>query len=310
MPPAYGSAPTSHRQPSPACADFLPGVAPECRRTAGPRCEAGLKMSSWLLTHEPQVRLAAFLTVFALLVVWQQSRPRRNVSGGWRRRATNLSLVVIDTLILRVAFPLLAFDLALTLEGSRNGLLHALPAWAGVVAGVVLLDLAIYWQHRLLHIVPVLWRMHRVHHADTGFDVTTAVRFHPLEIVFSMAIKLGLIWLLAVPALAVLIFEVLLSAGALFTHANVTLPKGWDHRLRWLLVTPEMHRIHHSVHREETDSNFGFHLSVWDRLFGSYRREPRDGHVDMDIGLHEFREPGDQSLAALLLNPFRAARQR
>ena len=266
-------------------------------------------MSSWLIAHEPQVRLAAFLTVFALLILWQRLRPRRGVSGGFRRLSTNVSLVVIDTLILRIAFPLLAFDLALQLEAKGGGLLHALPAWAGVAAGIVLLDFAIYWQHRILHIVPILWRMHRVHHADTSFDVTTAVRFHPLEIVFSMAIKLGLIWILGVPALAVLIFEVLLSAGSLFTHANVTLPKGWDHRLRWLVVTPEMHRIHHSVHPEETNSNFGFHLSIWDRLFSTYRKEPRDGHAGMEIGLHEFRASSEQSLAALLLNPFRRARE-
>lgn len=264
-------------------------------------------MSDWLLAHEPQVRLAAFLAVLAILILWQRLRPRRTVEGGWQRSLTNVSLVVIDTLVLRVGFPLLAFDLALSIEQDGGWLLGEAPAWAGVTAGVIILDLAIYWQHRLLHMLPLLWRLHRTHHADTGFDVTTALRFHPFEVALSMLIKLGLIALLGVPALAVLIFEVLLSAGALFTHANVSLPRTVDRALRWLVVTPEMHRIHHSVHPEETNSNFGFHLSVWDRLFGTYRTEPRDGHVGMSIGLHEFRERRDQTLWSLLLNPFRAA---
>lgn len=264
-------------------------------------------MSDWLLAHEPQVRLAAFLAMLAILILWQRLRPRRTVEGGWQRSLTNVSLVVIDTLVLRVGFPLLAFDLALSIEQDGGWLLGEAPAWAGVTAGVIILDLAIYWQHRLLHMLPLLWRLHRTHHADTGFDVTTALRFHPFEVALSMLIKLGLIALLGVPALAVLIFEVLLSAGALFTHANVSLPRTVDRALRWLVVTPEMHRIHHSVHPEETNSNFGFHLSVWDRLFGTYRTEPRDGHVGMSIGLHEFRERRDQTLWSLLLNPFRAA---
>jgi len=261
-------------------------------------------LTDWLYSNEPQVRLALFLSIFAALIILQQLRPRREVPGGWRRGLTNLSLVVVDTLILRVAFPLLAFDLALRLEASGGGFLNALPYWAAVVFGVLFLDFAIYWQHRLVHMIPLLWRLHRVHHADLGFDVTTAVRFHPFEIALSMAIKLGLIALLGIPALAVLIFEILLSAGALFTHANIRLPVKFEQGLRWLVVTPEMHRIHHSVHKDETNSNFGFHLSVWDRLFGSYRHEPRDGQTTMQIGLHEFRESSDQSLWALLVNPF------
>jgi sterol desaturase/sphingolipid hydroxylase (fatty acid hydroxylase superfamily) len=247
----------------------------------------------------------AFLAIFALLVVLQQALPRRDVPGGWRRRAINLSLVVVDTLVLRVAFPILAVDFALRLEENGGGLIGALPYWAALPAGVILLDCAIYWQHRLVHRIPVLWRLHRVHHADVGFDVTTAVRFHPFEIALSMAIKLGFIALLGIPAVAVLIFEVLLNAGSLFTHANIRLPAAFERRLRWLLVTPEMHRIHHSVHKDETNSNFGFQLSLWDRLFGSYRDEPRDGQTTMQIGLHEFRGRRDQTLWALIVNPFR-----
>ena len=262
-------------------------------------------MSTWLLGHEAQVRLAVFLSLFGLFLVLQRVRPLRRLPGGWRRQATNLTLVVIDTAILRVLFPLLAFDLATRLDAAGGGLLQTLPPVAAVVAGVLLLDVAIYWQHRILHVVPFLWRLHRVHHADVDFDVTTGVRFHPLEIVLSMAIKLGLIALLGVPALAVLIFELALSAGSLFTHANVALPPKIDHMIRWVFVTPDMHRIHHSVHRDETDSNFGFHLSIWDRLFGSYRDQPRDDQTTMAIGLHEFRDDRDQTLWSLLLNPFR-----
>lgn len=263
-------------------------------------------MLDWLLGHEPQVRLGVFLAVLAILIVVQRVKPRREVPPDWHRKATNLLLVFVDTAILRVAFPLLAFDLALRFEETGSGPLNALPAWAGVVAGILLLDLAIYWQHRLLHIVPIFWRLHRVHHADKGFDVTTAVRFHPLEIVLSMGIKLGLIALLGVPALAVLLFEIALSAGSLFTHSNIGLPVSLDRRLRWLFVTPDMHRIHHSVHKDETNSNFGFHLSVWDRIFGSYRAMPRDGQTTMQIGLYEFRDQQDQTLWALLANPFRS----
>lgn len=263
-------------------------------------------MSDWLLANEPQIRLVTFLSIFAVLIVLQQVLPRRDVRGGWRRRMTNLALVIINTLILRVAFPLLAVDLALRLEQSGGGPLDVLPYWGVVTAGIILLDGAIYWQHRLMHKIPLLWRLHRVHHADIDFDVTTAVRFHPFEIAVSMGIKLALIATFGIPALAVLIFEILLSVGALFTHANIRLPDTFDRRLRWLLVTPEMHRIHHSIHRDETNSNFGFHLSLWDRIFRSYRDRSRDEQATMQIGLHEFRDRRDQSLWALLVNPFRS----
>lgn len=262
-------------------------------------------MSVWLLSHEAETRLAVFLSLFAVLMILQRVRPLRSMPGGWRRSATNVALVIIDTTILRVAFPLLAFDLATNLEASGNGLLRSWPAVIGVVAGVLLLDVAIYWQHRILHVVPFLWRLHRVHHADTGFDVTTGLRFHPFEIVLSMGIKLGLIFVFGIPALAVLIFELALSAGSLFTHTNIALPPRFERAMRWIFVTPDMHRIHHSVHREETNSNFGFHLSVWDRIFRSYRDMARDGQTGMSIGLHQFREPREQTLWALLLNPFR-----
>lgn len=266
-----------------------------------------MTISDWLIGHEAQVRLSAFLTVFAVLLILQQLWPRREVGGGWHRSATNIALVVIDTALLRLAFPLLAFDLAMRLDERQIGLLHDLPAMPAIVLGVVLLDLIIYWQHRLLHMIPVLWRLHRVHHADIAIDVSTGVRFHPLEIILSVGIKLAVIFLFGIAPLAVLIFELALSIGSLFTHTNLYLPATFERALRWLLVTPEMHRIHHSWHQDEMDSNFGFHLSLWDRIFKSYRDSPRDGHMNMVIGLREFRGAKEQTLKALLLNPFRAA---
>lgn len=264
-------------------------------------------MSDWLLANEPQIRFAIFLSIFATLIVLQRVMPRRNDTVGWRRRITNLSLIIANTLILRAAFPLLAVDIAIRLEASGGVLGSILPHWGAVIVGVILLDCAIYWQHRLVHMIPLLWRLHRVHHADIGFDVTTAVRFHPLEIVVSMVIKLALIAIFGIPPLAVLIFEVLLSSGSLFTHANIRLADTFERRLRWFLVTPEMHRIHHSVHRDEINSNFGFHISLWDRIFASYRDQSRDEQATMKIGLNDFRDSRDQSLWALLVNPFRKA---
>lgn len=264
-----------------------------------------MNIAEWLIDHEAQARLFAFLVSFALLLALQRLWPRRGVSGGWRRSATNIALVVVDTAVLRLAFPLLAFDLSIRLAEREVGLLQALPELPAIVLGVLILDVAIYWQHRLNHMIPLLWRLHRVHHADTSIDVTTGVRFHPLEIAVSMAIKLGIIALFGIAPLAVLIFEIMLSVGSLFTHTNVYLPATFERVLRWVLVTPEMHRIHHSWHPDETNSNFSFHLSLWDHVFRSYRHEPRDGHTDMTIGLSDFRSDREQSFLSLLLNPFR-----
>jgi sterol desaturase/sphingolipid hydroxylase (fatty acid hydroxylase superfamily) len=260
----------------------------------------------WLLQNEASLRLSVFVGLFVLLALAQWWRPRRQTQGQTPRRLTNLALVIIDTLLLRLVLPLLAFDLALQMQRNGVGLLNSLPPLAGVVIGMLALDMMIYWQHRLMHVVPWLWRLHRMHHADTEFDVTTAVRFHPFEIVLSMVIKLGAIAALGVPAVAVLLFEVILNAASLFNHTNLRLSPGVERVLRWFIVTPDMHRIHHSVHVAETNSNFSFSLSIWDRLFGSYCAEPREApHDTMLVGLHEFRNEKDQSLLALLLNPFR-----
>jgi sterol desaturase/sphingolipid hydroxylase (fatty acid hydroxylase superfamily) len=185
---------------------------------------------------------------------------------------------------------------------------YAVPAWAAIAASIVALDLAIYLQHVLFHAVPALWRLHRVHHADLDFDVTTGARFHPLEIVLSMLIKFAAIAVLGAPAVAVLVFEVLLNALAMFNHANVRIPAPIDRALRVVLVTPDMHRVHHSIEGDETDSNFGFNLSLWDRLFGTYRAGPRAGHEAMTIGIREFRDPGQcATLPGMLAIPFRGA---
>ncbi|HET9483819.1 MAG TPA: sterol desaturase family protein, partial [Xanthomonadales bacterium] len=225
---------------------------------------------------------------------------------------TNLALVVVDTLVLRLAFPVLAVGAAYAMQQRGLGLFNA---WDGpyvieLVLAVLALDAAIYFQHRIFHAVPWLWRLHRVHHSDVRFDVTTGVRFHPFEIALSMAIKLALIALLGASPGAVMLFEVLLSCGSLFTHADVALPPRIERVVRALVVTPTMHRVHHSIERDETDSNFSFNLSVWDRLFGSYRAAPRADPASMPIGIHSFREPADQGLLALLVQPFRTDSNR
>lgn len=254
------------------------------------------------------LRLGVFVAVLCAMALWELAAPCRRAEVPRLLRWTNhLALVALDSVLVRLLFPLTAAALALQVQTAGWGL-FALAAWPGWVEGVVtfvLLDLAIYGQHRLFHAVPVLWRLHRVHHADVDFDVTTGIRFHPVEILLSMAIKLGIVALLGPPALAVLLFEVVLNASSLFNHANLRLPSRLDAILRRVIVTPDMHRIHHSVLRAETDSNFGFTLPWWDWLFHSYRSQPKDGHQDMVIGQPAFRSGLDQRLDRLLTQPLR-----
>ncbi len=263
-----------------------------------------------LVAVEGPLRLSAF--AFAGLALWglQRRFALRGDGRVDRRLLSNVGLVVIGSLLLRLAFPLLAVALAVSIEAAGGGLFGGLqwPLWIEGVLALLLLDLAIYWQHRAFHRLPWLWRLHRVHHSDIAFDVSTGVRFHPLEIAASMLFKLALVWLLGPAAWAVVVFELLLSLGSLFTHSDFAFPPLLDRRLRWLLVTPSMHRIHHSTLRVETDSNYGFHLSLWDRLFASYRVAPMRPEVDMPIGLEEFRDRGGQGLWALLRQPLRATR--
>jgi sterol desaturase/sphingolipid hydroxylase (fatty acid hydroxylase superfamily)/rhodanese-related sulfurtransferase len=247
------------------------------------------------------------------MALWEILAPRRQqVVGRLRRWPGNLGIVALDTLLVRLAFPTAAVGMALAAEANGWGLLPALalPPVAAVIAGVILLDLAIYLQHVLFHAVPVLWRLHRVHHADLEFDTTTGVRFHPIEILLSLAIKFGVIAALGTPAVAVVIFEVLLNATSLFNHGNVRLPQRLDRWLRWFVVTPEMHRVHHSIVPRETNSNFGFNLPWWDRLLGTYRAQPEAGHESMTIGIEQFRDPGELRLDRLLTQPFRDDHRR
>lgn len=262
--------------------------------------------SGFLLGHEPALRLAAFVGMLTVMVGWEAWAPRRpRAATRLRRWPGNLGIVVIGTVLLRLALPLSAVGMAGLAERRGWGLLNAaaLPEWAGILAAVVLLDLAIYLQHRVFHTVPLLWRLHRMHHADLDFDVTTGVRFHPVELLLSMLWKLAVVTALGAPAAGVLLFELLLNASSLFNHGNVRMAKAVDRVLRAILVTPDMHRVHHSVLRAETDSNFGFCLTWWDRLLGTYRPEPQAGQLGMTIGLPVFRDPAELRLDRMLLQP-------
>ncbi len=249
--------------------------------------------------HEDGVRLLAFGGVLGVMAALEYLFPRRprQVPVG-RRWRVNLSLTAIDALVLRLLFPVLAVEWAAWLQGHGVGAtyLFALPYWVAFVGGMLLLDLVIYAQHAAFHYVPFLWRIHRVHHVDLEVDTTTGIRFHPVEIVLSMVIKFAAIAAIGVPPAAVVAFEVVLNAASLFNHANLALPKGLDRVLRWVLVTPDVHRVHHSVVPAETNSNFGFSVTWWDRLFGTFRGQPAAGHDAMQIGLAEYRDPAQQGL--------------
>lgn len=266
------------------------------------------RMMDWLLSQQTGVRLGVFLAVFATMLAWEALAPRRaRAAPRLRRWPGNIGVTVAGTLLVRVVVPLSAVAWAAELQARGIGLIAvgALPSGIGVPLAVILLDLAIWVQHVLFHRVSLLWRLHRMHHADTDLDVTSGARFHPLEILLSMAIKFAVIALLGAPPVAVLIFEILLNACAMFNHANVALPRWLDAALRRVVVTPDMHVVHHSVLPAETDSNFGFCLSWWDRLFATYRAAPGPGVDRMTIGLAQFRHPQEARLDRLLTQPFR-----
>ena len=261
-----------------------------------------------LLANEPLIRLAVFAGILAVMAGLEAWLPRRQRSAGrWLRWPSNLGVVVLDSVVVRFVFPTAAVGLALAFEGRGVGLLPwlGLPQPLAILLAVVLLDLAVYLQHVMFHAVPALWRLHRMHHADLDFDVTTGLRFHPIEILLSMGVKLMVVVALGAPAVAVLVFEVLLNATAMFNHANLRLPERLDRALRLVLVTPDMHRVHHSVVPRETNSNFGFNLAVWDRLFGTYRAQPAAGHEAMAIGIEQFRDPRELRLDRMLTQPLR-----
>ena len=267
-------------------------------------------MGDIILSNQPVIRLIAFSVVLVGMAVWEANAPRR------RRQLTrlarwphNIGIVVINTLLVRALFPTAAVGMAVYAESRGWGLLSGSNAthWILVPLCVAVLDLAIYMQHVMFHAVPLLWRFHRMHHADLDFDVTTGARFHPVEIVLSMLIKFAVIIALGPPAIAVFAFEVILNATSMFNHSNVRISSVFDRALRWVVVTPDMHRVHHSIEDDETNSNFGFNLPWWDRLLGTYRDQPRAGHEGMTIGIHGFRESRVcDRLPGMLMIPFAA----
>lgn len=266
-----------------------------------------MSFDTFLLDHESTIRLGFFLGAFVLLAVWELFAPRRaSETSKVIRWTNNGALAIVNILMVRVLFPLAAVGLAVFVNERGTGLLNMFPVPypLAIVASLLAFDLAVYLVHLAFHTAPVLWRMHRVHHADVDFDVTTAVRFHPLQMVLSTLIKFAVILVLGTPVLAVLVFEAVFHALLLFNHANVHIPRAVDRVLRWFVVTPDMHRVHHSVRSAETDSNFGFALPWWDRLFGTYRAEPAAGQERMTLGIGQFRTQRDFWLDRLLLNPF------
>lgn len=263
------------------------------------------------LTSEPVIRIACFAGVLIVMAVFEIVAPRRElVLAKHKRWFTNLGIVVVDTVALRVLFPVLAVGIAEIAAARGWGLLAwtDLPVWLEIVIAVVLLDLAIYGQHVASHKVPILWRVHKVHHADRDIDVTTGLRFHPIEICLSMLYKFVVIIALGAPALAVFIFEVLLNGTAMFNHSNVKLPGALDRIVRTVIVTPDMHRVHHSIIQREHDTNYGFNLSVWDRLFRTYTDQPKFGHDGMTIGLAPYQTEKPARLDWALALPFMKAR--
>jgi sterol desaturase/sphingolipid hydroxylase (fatty acid hydroxylase superfamily) len=267
-----------------------------------------MDLNNWIIESEPYIRLGCFLGVFAVIALWEIKAPRRMLRvSKLLRWSNNLGLVFLNTLLLRLIFPAAAVGMALLAQERGWGLInyYGWSGWVVVLISVAVLDFFIYLQHVMVHAVPLLWRLHRVHHADLDYDVTTGARFHPIEILLSMLIKFGVIMLLGPPAVAVILFEVILNATAMFNHGNIRLPLSLDRYLRWILVTPDMHRVHHSVEDDEANSNFGFNLPWWDRIFGTYRDQPRGGHLGMTIGIRAYRDSRWCSwLPGLLALPF------
>lgn len=257
--------------------------------------------------YEATIRLCLFMGGFAVLALWEFARPDRALTRRKIRRwASNIGLIVTGTILIRVLVPVAAVSSAYLVEMNQWGLVNQadVPFWAKVVITFILLDLSIYFQHAVFHVIPLMWRFHRVHHSDVDCDVTTGLRFHPIEIVISILFKVTTILLLGAPVLAVILFEAVLNFMSMFTHSNIRLNKTFEPVLRWFIVTPDMHRIHHSVEENETNSNFGFNISLWDRLLGTYMQEPKDGQQGLVIGLDHFREPKWQGLTGLLRIPF------
>lgn len=256
---------------------------------------------------EATIRLAAFFVVLLTIAAWELIAPKRRLSDSKGRRwFTNLSMVAIDTVVVRLIMPMLPAGIAVLSRERGWGILNQvdLPEWLAIVVAVITLDFVIYLQHVLFHFLPILWRLHRMHHSDLDIDVTTGNRFHPIEIIISIGIKLAAVMVIGAPVAAVVIFEVILNATSQFNHGNIRMPHQLDRLLRLFVVTPDMHRVHHSITPHETNSNFGFNLPWWDRLCGTYRPQPELGHEKMTIGLKEFRDSKGLTLIHLLIQPF------
>ena len=270
-------------------------------------------MSTFILGHELPIRLGFFVGVFVLMALWEIRAPKRGLNASKSKRwADNLGITATGALVVRYFFSAGATGFAMLAQQNGWGALALIdwPYWLEVAIAFLVLDFAIYMQHLVFHHVPLLWRLHMMHHADLDIDLTTGARFHPLEILLSMGIKIGVIYLIGAPILAVLAFEVVLNATAMFNHSNVRMPHGLDKVLRLFVVTPDMHRVHHSVIIREFNSNFGFCLPWWDRLMGTYRPQPLKGHLDMTIGLAKFREEEKLHYPTLLIMPFGKVIQR
>jgi len=259
------------------------------------------------MNNEVVIRLIFFVGIFTLVVIGERMSPRRSMTTSKKVRwISNLGITFLNPLVVHLVLPILAVDMALKAQEGGWGLLNnvGLPFWLKLVIGIIVLDLVIYLQHVMFHAIPILWRLHMMHHADLDYDLTTGLRFHPIEIMLSMVIKLSVVAALGPPAAAVLIFEIILNGMAMFNHGNIRIPLGLDRILRYFVVTPDMHRVHHSVIIRETNSNYGFNLSWWDRLFGTYCAQPTKGHEGMTIGLSQFRDSKRLTLPWLLVLPF------
>ena len=267
-----------------------------------------MSFNEFILFNEKEIRMGFFFGMLLLIGGWELIAPKRALTVSKSVRwINNLGLVFFNSFIIRLVFPMAAVGVATVANQQGWGLFNYIeaPFWLAAIASVIIMDFVIYIQHVMVHAIPVLWRLHRVHHADLDYDVTTGSRFHTLEIILSMLIKFATILLLGPPIVAVIIFEVILNVTAMFNHGNISLPKTFDKYLRLFLVTPDMHRVHHSVEDDEANSNFGFSLPWWDRLFGTYRDQPRAGHEGMTIGIHKFRDPKQVSwLPGMLALPF------
>jgi len=265
------------------------------------------------MSNEAIIRVSFFIGILIVIAIWELLAPRRSLTTSKKVRwFSNLTIVFLNPLLARLVVPILPVGMAVLAQDRNWGLLNNfnIPYWLAVVISIVTLDCVIYIQHAMFHTIPLLWRIHGMHHADLDFDVTTGLRFHPIEIIMSMFIKLASVVVIGAPALAVIIFEILLNGVAMFNHSNAYVPLGIDRFLRLLIVTPDMHRVHHSIIVSESNNNFGFNLSWWDRLFGTYRAQPEEGHEGMTIGLSQYRDPKRLTLPWMLIYPFLSKKRK